>query len=65
MFGLRFKPLVLCPRFIFVSSMHCSQDSQIRNLIKLTLKLRPTVLFTYLKIILLLYFQFSIFNFQP
>ena len=31
---------------------------------KTTLKLGPTILFTYLKIILLQYFQFLVFSFQ-
>ena len=40
--------------------VHYSQKPQILFLAKTTLKLGPTVLFTYLKIILLQYFQFSI-----
>ena len=40
--------------------MHYSQDLQVLNLTKSTLKLDPTALFTHLKIILLQCFQFSI-----
>ena len=50
--------------FICVDPVHCSRDSQVRILVKSTLKLSLTALFTHLKIILLQYFQFSVFNFQ-
>ena len=39
--------------------MHCSRDLQVRVSKNFSLKLGLTVLFTYLKIILLQYFQFS------
>ena len=39
-----------------VDLVHCSWESQVHNLAKFTLKLGPTALFTYLKIILLQYF---------
>ena len=42
--------------------MHYSQDLQVQNLTKFSLKLNSTTLFTYLKIILLQYFQFSAIN---
>ena len=42
--------------------VYYSQNPQVQNLIKTTLKLGPTALFTHLKIILLQYFQLSIFN---
>ena len=40
--------------------MHCSRDPQVRNSANFKLKLGPTALFTYLKIILLQFFQFSV-----
>ena len=51
-------------RFFFLGLVYCSQEPQIRNLAKSTLKLGLTVLFTHLKIILYQCFQFSVFNFQ-
>ena len=42
--------------------MHCSRDPQIFFFNKLLLKISLTVLFTYLKIILLQCFQFSVFS---
>ena len=39
--------------------MHCSRDLQVRVSTNFSLKLGLTVLFTYLKIILLQCFQFS------
>ena len=42
--------------------MHCSWDPQLQNSAKFSLKLGPTTLFTYLKIILLQCFQFSTIN---
>ena len=39
-----------------VDLVHCSWELQVHNLAKFTLKLGPTALFTYLKIILLQYF---------
>ena len=48
-------------RFAFpVGPVHYSQDLQILYLVKKKLKMDLTVLFIYLKIILLQYFQFSI-----
>ena len=43
----------------FCVSVYCLWDLQVRKSAKTTLKLGPTVLFTYLKIILLQYFQYS------
>ena len=48
--------------FFSLGPMHYSQDLQVLNLTKSTLKLSPTALFTHLKIILLQCFQFSIFS---
>ena len=45
-----------------VGQVHCSRDPQILFSAKKTLKLGLTALFTYLKIILLQYFQISIFS---
>ena len=42
-----------------VDLVHCSGESQVHNSANFTLKLDLTALFTYLKIILLHYFQFS------
>ena len=41
-----------------VGPMHCSLDLQVRKNANVKLKLSPMALFTYLKIILLQYFQF-------
>jgi len=41
---------------IFMDLMYCSRDPQVQNSAKSILKLGLTVLFTYLKIILLQYF---------
>ena len=47
--------------YIFsMSPVHCSQDLQVIISANITLKLGLTVLFTYLKIILLQYFKFSV-----
>ena len=46
--------------FFFVGPMHYSRDPQIQISANFSLKLGPTALFTYLKIILLQYFQFSV-----
>ena len=45
--------------FFSLGPMHCSWGPQLQNLAKSTLKLIPTALFTYLKIILLQCFRFS------
>ena len=45
-----------------VDLVHCSGESQVHNSANFTLKLDLTALFTYLKIILLHYFQFSAIN---
>ena len=50
-FGLRSG--VSCIYVFLVGSIHCLRDLQVRNLTKFSLKLGPTVPFTYLKIILL------------
>ena len=50
---------VFCVRLV-----HCSRDLQILFSTKTTLKLGLIVLFTHLKIILLQYFQFSVFSSQ-
>ena len=43
-------------------SVYCPQDPQVLFLAKTTSKLDSTALFTHLKIILLQYFQFSVFS---
>ena len=61
--GLEQRICVEAGIYIFsVDPMNSAQDSQVRNSVNITLKLSPTVLFTYLKIILLQYFQFLVFN---
>ena len=45
-----------------VGHVHCSRDLQIRNSVKKSLKLGSTRYYSYLKIILLQYFQFSVIN---
>ena len=45
-------------------SVHCSQTYKFYFLVTFSLKMGHTVLFTHLKIILLQYFQFSIFSFS-
>ena len=46
------------------ASVHCSQAHKFHFSAIFSLKMGPTVLFTYLKIILLQCFQFSVFNFS-
>ena len=46
------------------ASGHCSRTHKFHFLLIFSLKIGPTVLFTYLKIILLQCFQFSIFSFS-
>ena len=48
----------------FCEQVHCSRTYKLHFLSTFSLKIGPTVLFTHLKIILLQYFQFSIFNFS-
>ena len=52
--------------FLSVNSafVHCSWTHKLHFLAIFSLKMCPTVLFTHLKIILLQYFQFSIFSFS-
>ena len=47
---------VACLCLISVGLVYSSEDPQVQNLAKLTLKLSYIVLFTYLKIIFLQYF---------
>ena len=47
---------------IFMGTVYYLQVSQVQNLTKSILKLSIMVLFTHLKIILLRYFKFLIFN---
>ena len=46
----------------FVGLMHCSRDPKVWKNANVKLKLGPTTLLIHLKIILLQYFQFSVFN---
>ena len=57
------KTRVLCVYVFFcVGPVHCSRDPQVRILTIFSLKLGLTILFTYLKIILLQCFQFLVFS---
>ena len=47
----------LCLAFFFVGPVHCSRNPQVQISVNVKLKLGSTPLFTYLKIILLQYFQ--------
>ena len=48
-----------CPACFLCGPVQCSRDLQLRNSANFSLKLGPTILFTYLKIILRQCFQFS------
>ena len=48
--------------FPWVGFVHCSQDPQVPLSANITSNLDPTTLLTHLKIILLQYFQFSVFS---
>ena len=52
----------MCVCIFSVDPVHCSRDPQVQILANFSLKLGLTALFTHLKIILLQYFQFSVFN---
>ena len=58
------KFIVHCSRTVPVLFTYCSWDPQSLYSEKNILKIGPTILFTYLKIILLQCFQFLIFNFS-
>ena len=58
------QPQLLTKFSVNSALVHCSQTHKLQFLATFLLKMILTVLFTYLKIILLQYFQFSVFNFN-
>ena len=60
-FGLHWKGKQTCICVFCVGPVYCSRASTFFSA-KITLKLDPTTLFTHLKIILLQFFQFSVFS---
>ena len=59
-----FQPQWLTRSSVNSALVHCSRSHKLHFLSTFSLKMGPTALFTYLKIILLQYFQFSVFSFS-
>ena len=55
-----FQPQLLTKSFVNSARMHYSRTHKLHFSVTFSLKMGPTVLFTYLKIILLQSFQFSV-----
>ena len=63
-FFFSFQPQWLTRSSVNSAVVHCLRTHKLHFLSTFSLKIGPTVLFTHLKIILLQYFQFSVFSFQ-
>ena len=59
-----FQPQWLTRSSVNSALVHCSRSHKLHFLSTFSLKMGPTALFTHLKIILLQYFQFSVFSFS-